>query len=133
MVLGSALVISALMMATTSTEMGGLFARHQGHKIAQAYGMFLWAGVVLYVATAWRVRVEGRVPAAELGLGVGPTGPTRTEADLVLACLGFPEFDRGRPGRPKDSKVPGVSKDGSSQVRRPAGAAFLNTSRPRRA
>jgi hypothetical protein len=56
--LGSAMVLSALLMATTSSELGGLFARHQGHKIAQGYGMFLWAGVVLYIATAWRVWVE---------------------------------------------------------------------------
>jgi len=83
--IGGALVASALMIATTSTEMGGLFARHQGHKIAQAYGMFLWSGVVLYVATAWRVRVEGRVAAAELGLGASPPevplkGPHATTA-----------------------------------------------------
>jgi len=76
-ILGAALVLSAVMIATTSTEMGGLFARRQGHKIAQAYGMFLWSGVVLYVATAWRVRVEGRVPAAELGLAASPpAGPS---------------------------------------------------------
>lgn len=59
-ILASALLLSALMMATTSSELGGLFARHQGHKIAQGYGMFLWAGVVLYVATAWRVWAEAR-------------------------------------------------------------------------
>ena len=51
------LALSALLMATTSTEIGGLFAE-EGHKIAQGYGMFLWAGVVLYIATAWRVWVE---------------------------------------------------------------------------
>jgi alpha-1,2-mannosyltransferase len=56
--LAAAMVLSALLMATTSSELGGLFARHQGHKIAQGYGMFLWAGVVLYVATAWRVWAE---------------------------------------------------------------------------
>ncbi len=58
--LASALLVSTLLMATTSSELGGLFAQHQGHKIAQGYGMFLWAGVVLYVATAWQVRAEGR-------------------------------------------------------------------------
>jgi hypothetical protein len=56
--LGAAMVVSALLMATTSSELGGLFAKHQGHKLAQGYGMFLWAGVVLYIATAWRVWVE---------------------------------------------------------------------------
>ena len=59
-ILSAAMVLSALFMATTSSELGGLFARNQGHKIAQGYGMFLWAGVVLFMATAWRVRVEGR-------------------------------------------------------------------------
>jgi hypothetical protein len=57
-VLGTVMAFSALLMATTSSEFGGLFADGQGHKIAQAYGMFLWAGVVLYSATAWRVWVE---------------------------------------------------------------------------
>jgi hypothetical protein len=57
-VLGTAMALSALLMATTSSEFGGLFANGRGHKLAQAYGMFLWAGVVLYSATAWRVWVE---------------------------------------------------------------------------
>ena len=69
-ILGGALVASAVMIATTSTEIAKLFTRHHGHDIAQAYGMFLWAGVVLFIATAWRVRVEGQIPAAELGLAV---------------------------------------------------------------
>lgn len=47
-----------LLMATTSSELGGWLAGGQGHKLAQAYGMFFWAGAVLYAATAWRVRVE---------------------------------------------------------------------------
>jgi len=58
--IASALGLSALLMASTSSEVGGLLARGQGHKIAQFYGMFFWAGVVLFAATAWRVRVEGR-------------------------------------------------------------------------
>jgi hypothetical protein len=56
--LGTAMTLSAVLMAATSSELGGLFADGQGHKIAQAYGMFLWAGVVLYLVTAWRVWVE---------------------------------------------------------------------------
>lgn len=92
-VIGAALVLSTLLMATTSTEVGTLFAhkrdrterptaaattrtaeagdsiarlvaKGEGHKVAQFYGMFFWAGAVLFVATAWRVRVEGREPAA---------------------------------------------------------------------
>ena len=42
-------------MAATSTEFGGWFADGQGHEIAQGYGLFLWAGVVLYATVAWRV------------------------------------------------------------------------------
>jgi len=71
-ILGGALALSAVLIATTSSELGGLFAKHSGHKVAQAYGMFLWAGVVVYIATAWRVRVEGRIAPGELGLAAGP-------------------------------------------------------------
>ena len=57
--LASAMVLSALLMATTSSELGGHIVK-EGHKLAQGYGMFLWAGVVLYVTTGWRVWTEGR-------------------------------------------------------------------------
>ena len=57
-----AISTSVLLMATTSNVLGNLFVQHEGHKVAQGYGMFLWAGVVLYLATAWRVwRESGRV------------------------------------------------------------------------
>ena len=49
---------SVLLMATTSTELGGQFAHHQGHKIAQGYGMFLWSAVLLYAVEAARVCAE---------------------------------------------------------------------------
>src|SRR5262249_44617795 len=49
---------SVLLMATTSNELGGRLVQPEAHKIAQGYGMFLWAGVALYLATAWRVWVE---------------------------------------------------------------------------
>ena len=68
------LALSALFMATTSTELGGLFARHQGHKIAQGYGMFLWASVLLYAATAWRVLAESRPVEAYASESIGPGG-----------------------------------------------------------
>jgi alpha-1,2-mannosyltransferase len=73
-VLASGLVLSALLMAATSSEMGGWFAHGQGHKFAQGYGLFFWAGMVLYVLTAWRVREEGRRPAVEEP-SRGPTIP----------------------------------------------------------
>ncbi len=54
---------SVVLMATTSNDLGGAFAGPDGPKIAQGYGMFLWAGVLLYLATAWRVWVErNRIP-----------------------------------------------------------------------
>lgn len=74
-VLGSALVLSALLIASTSTELGGHFAGGHGHKIAQGYGMFLWAGVVLYIATAWRVWVERDGLSADNDYG--PVSPER--------------------------------------------------------
>ena len=80
------LILSALLMATTSSELGGLFVRHQGHKIAQGYGMFLWSAVVLFLATAWRVRVEAR--DAPDSLGATAERPRATE----------PPFARKRSG-----------------------------------
>jgi hypothetical protein len=83
--LGSAMVLSSVLMATTSSELGGLFARHNGHKIAQGYGMFLWAGVVLYVATAWQVRAEGQyAKVAGPASGVAEESPRRYRAARPL-------------------------------------------------
>lgn len=88
MVLGTVVVLSSVFMATTSSELGGLFARHQGHKIAQGYGMFLWAGVLLYVVTAWRVWLERNDPAVTVAAAAGP----EPEAALVP----HPHFARRR-------------------------------------
>jgi hypothetical protein len=54
----AAITTAGLLMAMTSSEFGGLFFHREGHKIAQFYGMFFWAAVVLFITTAWRVRVE---------------------------------------------------------------------------
>ncbi len=69
MLLVGSWALSFVLMAATSTEVGGLFAEGQGHEIAQGYGSFLWAGVVLYAMVAWRVwaapvRIAARGPAA---------------------------------------------------------------------
>ena len=93
------MVLSTLLMATTSSELGGLFARHHGHKLAQGYGMFFWAGVVLFIATAWQVEC-GTGVVAEPGKAqaiapdfarhgsLGPTPfrppPERHERRLIL-------------------------------------------------
>ena len=50
--------LSFSLMASTSPEIGGLFIEGQGHEIAQGYGLFMWAGVVLYATVAWRVWVR---------------------------------------------------------------------------
>ncbi len=55
--LGASLVLSAFLIACTSSEFGFLFGKH-GDLIAQFYGLYLWAGVTLYVATAWRVMAD---------------------------------------------------------------------------
>jgi hypothetical protein len=90
-VMGTAMVFSALLMATTSSEVGGLFAEGQGHKIAQAYGMFLWAGVVLFTATAWRVWVErsdGSDDKSDYGAPAGrPHRPATVRGDRAARCL----------------------------------------------
>ncbi|MGC8638823.1 MAG: glycosyltransferase 87 family protein [Isosphaeraceae bacterium] len=62
--IGGGLLVSFLFMATTSTELGGLFAHGRGHEIAQGYGMFLWAAVVLYAGVAWRLRARRSEPTA---------------------------------------------------------------------
>jgi len=72
----AALALSALLMLTTSTEVGELAMGGNGHKLAQYYGMFLWSGVVLYVTTVWVLRRE-RSEAESDGLagarvGAGP-------------------------------------------------------------
>jgi hypothetical protein len=65
-VLTAALWASVLLIFSTSSEVGGLFADGVGHKIALYYGMFFWGAVVLYVAAAWRVVAEREA---------GPDGP----------------------------------------------------------
>lgn len=74
-ILAGVLALSALLIASTSSDIGKLFGR-QGHKFAQAIGMFLWAGVVLYAACAWRVLAGARRPAGADDL-ISPT-PTQT-------------------------------------------------------
>jgi len=72
-------------MATTSSEFGGLFFKKQGHKIAQFYGMFFWAGVVLFVATAWRVWVERGVPPNKVSSGESSRQIPAPHAKLATA------------------------------------------------
>jgi alpha-1,2-mannosyltransferase len=48
--LGMILLAALLLMASTSTELGGWLANGNGHKYAQAYGMFFLSGLVIFVA-----------------------------------------------------------------------------------
>ena len=68
--------LSFSLMAATSPEIGGLFFEGQGHEIAQAYGFFMWAGVVLYATVAWRVWQRRNEPSpARDATGRPPAGP----------------------------------------------------------
>lgn len=58
-----------MLMASTSSEIGGLFGDGDAHEVAQTYGMFMWAGVVLYATVAWRVWARRNEPAAEPSAG----------------------------------------------------------------
>ncbi|MFM1802976.1 MAG: hypothetical protein RJA81_2328 [Planctomycetota bacterium] len=79
--IGSALGLSMFLIATTSSEIGGWFANQKGHKIAQFYGMYFWAGVVIYAATAWRVIVEGSWPSASPTLLPAAEAKAETEPE----------------------------------------------------
>jgi alpha-1,2-mannosyltransferase len=64
---GVALLTALLLMASTSTELGGWLANGNGHKYAQAYGMFFLSGLVIFVALSAILvrhmrRTSGRLP-----------------------------------------------------------------------
>jgi alpha-1,2-mannosyltransferase len=87
----AAMWLSMFCMATTSRELGSVFGHRDGPDIAQAYGMFLWAGMVLYIATAWRVvaarnRLEGREADQEMpGAKVSVPAPHFASGERVNA------------------------------------------------
>ena len=75
-VIVGAWAVSFSLMAATSTEFGGWFAEGQGHEIAQGYGSFLWAGVVLYATVAWRVWARrSETPSSHASPGPGSPIP----------------------------------------------------------
>jgi hypothetical protein len=69
--------LSALLIATTSSEVGGLVLDGLGHKYALGYGMYFWGAVALYAAVAWRVVAErGReIRAVVSPWATGPPSP----------------------------------------------------------
>ena len=81
------LTLSALLIASTSSDLGGLVTGNSGHDVALALGMFFWGGVALYIATAWRVRSESARP---------PDGIAHDEPHMLPAQR-FPLMSRERP------------------------------------
>jgi hypothetical protein len=81
-ILTATLWASVLLIFTTSSEVGGLFAQGIGHKIALYYGMFFWGAVVLYVGTAWRVvaELEAGPDRPSIDPAEGPSAPYRRVA-----------------------------------------------------
>jgi alpha-1,2-mannosyltransferase len=84
MLLVGSWALSFVLMLATSTEVGGLVADGQGHEIAQGYGFFLWAGVVLYTMVAWRVWARrSETPASVVPTLAGPSVP-RSHLNVAL-------------------------------------------------
>src|SRR5262249_10312885 len=78
-------VLSFSLMAAASPDFAGLFAEGQGHEVAQGYGSFLWAGVVLYAMVAWRVwarRSESSPSPASPDSGTAIPGPHLTSVSI---------------------------------------------------
>ena len=85
------------LMASTSTEIGGWFAGGEGHEIAQGYGMFMWAGVILYVTVGWRVWARRGEPSPDLRSG---------EPGLEVPPGACDPPDPLSPGRPATGRIP---------------------------
>ncbi len=82
------------LMASTSTDIGGHFFEGQGHEIAQGYGLFLWAGVVLYATVGWRVWMRRDETPPDGGLDEdGEVSPGPNNAPIAVAT------DRDKVGR----------------------------------
>jgi alpha-1,2-mannosyltransferase len=84
MLLVGSWALSFVLMLATSTEVGGIFAGGEGHEIAQGYGAFLWAGVVLYTMVAWRVWARrSETPVSAIPAFAGPSVP-RSHLNVTL-------------------------------------------------
>src|SRR5262249_13143395 len=76
------------LMASPSAEIGGWFYEGQGHEIAQGYGLFMWAGVVLYATVAWRLwRHRGESPPDPQ---LDPSGGSRSPCPGEPPAMGRP-------------------------------------------
>lgn len=106
--IGGSLGLAMFLIATTSSEIGGLFAEGKGHKVAQFYGMYFWAGVVLYVATAWRVVKEGSWSSSSPQLlpdsaASAVENNTKVSENVVSRLFPTPHFRVGYPEKALES------------------------------
>ena len=98
-----------------------LLAGTQGHKSPRPTGCSSGRRGRLYIATAWRVRVEGRIAPAELGLGEGPRPPGPASARGPTAAWRRWSAASTSPNRSRTlgqhlnaPRIESTSKDGSS-------------------
>jgi alpha-1,2-mannosyltransferase len=75
------------LMAAASADLGQFFAEGQGHEIAQGYGSFLWAGVILYAMVAWRVWSRRSEPSL-------PQSPESSSSPILRSHLGSAAVSR---------------------------------------
>ncbi len=96
------LILAMLMIASTSSELGGWLYQDMGHKYAQGYGMFLWAGVLIYGLTAWRLFVERSRPGIEPVTAVAAISesPSEESEDESPAMIASRRLDRPSSSRP---------------------------------
>jgi alpha-1,2-mannosyltransferase len=82
MVIAFAWAMSFGLMASTSADIGRYVADGEGHEIAQGYGLFMWAGVVLYATVGWRVWMRrAEIPPEALSAAGGSESPPEPDDD----------------------------------------------------
>ena len=85
--IAASLAVSALLMASTSSEIGEFLGGEDGHEVALYYGMFFWSALVLYVAVVWRVVAERDLESAPMESRPGPSpiaGPHPSRANRLV-------------------------------------------------
>ncbi|MGP0064726.1 MAG: glycosyltransferase family 87 protein [Isosphaeraceae bacterium] len=89
MAIAFAWAMSFGLMASTSADIGGHLVSN-GHEIAQGYGLFMWAGVVLYATVGWRVWVRRAEtpPEALSSTGGGDDHPAPDVAKRIEFAAG---------------------------------------------
>ena len=85
------------LMASTSPEFTSWLADGEGHEIAQGYGLFMWAGVILYATVAWRVWVRRGETSPDLRSG---------EPGREVSATSYEPPDSLSTGRPAMGRIP---------------------------